>query len=394
METVYSKKSECCGCTACFSVCPKKAISMLQDERGFLYPVIDKDKCIDCGKCRKVCAFVKKHSEDKLPVAYAAKHLDHAVQRNSRSGGVFTALTDNILSSGGVIYGVAQDKDYVVRHHRATDCAGRDQFRKSKYVQSELGEAFLMVKDDLAAGRKVLFSGTGCQCAGLKSFLTLSKADCSDLLLCDVICHGVPSPKFYQSYLKYLENKRGKKLAFFEFRDKQKYDWGTCVEHYGFSDGHECYSEYYANLFGDGLILRESCFSCPYSSIQRETDITLGDFWGVEELFPPKYYKDGCSLILVNTKKGAAMLEACKQALELSPVPLENVMQPRLRSSAEKPGLYEIFWEEYASYDFSDILRKYGRNSLTFRGKLKKGVWDILKFPYRCIRKIFRMIAG
>jgi len=223
MINLFSDKSNCCGCSACFSICPKNAISMLPDEEGFLYPHIDTTKCIECGLCKKVCAFQSPYdvtkSNPQLNV-YAVKHRNEDVRQYSQSGGAFTALSDVTLSEGGVIYGATFGNDWHVKHGRAQTPAERNCFRGSKYVQSDLDSIFYQVERDLNQGEKVLFSGTPCQCAGLKSFLLFKKIDLSNLLLVDIVCHGTPSPLLWSDHLKSLEKKHKSKIKNIFFEQK------------------------------------------------------------------------------------------------------------------------------------------------------------------------------
>ena len=203
IDTAYldGKKNECCGCTACMSVCPRKAISMSPDDKGFLYPVIDKDKCIECGLCTRTCSFGKTshkfHSDVPLK-AYGAKHKDSDIRANSRSGGCFTAISDYVLENNGCVFGARLLDDLSVQHVLAESKSERDKMRGSKYVQSNLGNCFSVVKEKLEGGRLVLFSGTACQVDGLYAYLG---RDYENLITIDIVCFGVPSPKVLRDYL-------------------------------------------------------------------------------------------------------------------------------------------------------------------------------------------------
>ncbi|WP_024470384.1 4Fe-4S dicluster domain-containing protein, partial [Treponema pedis] len=202
MEQVYIEKEECCGCTACYAICPTHAISMETDEKGFQYPVIDQSICIDCGLCKKVCRFSKPiDNEFDIQQFFALKHRDPEVLKNSQSGGAFTVFSDYILENKGSVFGAFFDKDnFYIYHTKAETEEARNLQRGSKYVQSDLNDCFLSVKKDLQVGKKVLFSGTPCQCDGLISFLVKSKVDTKDLYVIDLICHGVPSQKIFRDY--------------------------------------------------------------------------------------------------------------------------------------------------------------------------------------------------
>ena len=232
------EKSECCGCTACVSICPHDAIIMQPDALGFLYPKIDEMKCVGCGLCEKVCAFNENYDASKnldAPIAYAARHKNIQEVETSRSGAAFIAISDYILESGGVVYGAGYAEHFRVIHKRATTKEERNEFKGSKYVQSDLNTVFRQVKKDLQNGLLVLFSGTPCQTAGLNSFI--GKRLRENLILVDIVCHGVPGPFLWRDYLTFLEKKHGSSICWVSFRDKQKYGWAAHHETFKFVNG-------------------------------------------------------------------------------------------------------------------------------------------------------------
>lgn len=225
--------SDCCGCTACASICPHKAISMEPDALGFLYPIVDDRKCMDCGLCDNVCQFNDHYDKSENlehPQAYAARHKDNNEILKSRSGAAFVAISDYVLSKGGVIYGAGYKDHFRVTHKRATTKKERDEFRGSKYVQSDLSDIFTQVKADLKNGLTVLFSGTPCQTSGLNSYV--GKKLREHLILVDIVCHGVPSPYIWRDYLSFLEKKNKGEISIVNFRDKELYGWKAHKESY------------------------------------------------------------------------------------------------------------------------------------------------------------------
>lgn len=223
--------SNCCGCTACESVCPKDAISMQPDPLGFLYPIVDESRCIDCALCEKVCSFNNNYDTSNNldePTAYGARHRDMREVETSRSGAAFIAISDYILERGGVVYGAGYGEHFRVIHKRAVSKEERNEFKGSKYVQSDLRGIFRRVKQDLQSGRQVLFSGTPCQTAGLNSFI--GKKLRENLILVDIVCHGVPGPQVWEEYLKFLEKKEGAVLVKVNFRDKNLFGWAAHKE--------------------------------------------------------------------------------------------------------------------------------------------------------------------
>ena len=230
-----TNKADCCGCTACASVCTHNAITMQPDAMGFLYPVVDAAKCVDCGLCEKVCAF-NDHYDTSLnlpqPQAYAARHKDMAEVETSRSGAAFIAISDYILENGGVVYGAGYADHFRVVHKRATTKEERDEFKGSKYVQSDLRGVFRQVRQDLKDGLTVLFSGTPCQTSGLNSYV--GKKLRERLVLVDIVCHGVPGPYIWRDYIAYLEKKQGAEICWVNFRDKQEFGWAAHKETFKF----------------------------------------------------------------------------------------------------------------------------------------------------------------
>lgn len=218
--------ADCCGCTACASICNHDAITMEPDALGFLYPKVDESKCTECGLCEKVCAFNSNYdttSNFQEPLAFGARHKDLAEVMKSRSGAVFAAISDFVLETGGVVYGAGYTDHFRVVHKRAVTKEERDEFRGSKYVQSDLNGVFRQIKKDLQDGLTVLFSGTPCQTSGLNSFI--GKKLRKNLILVDLVCHGVPGPYLWRDYISYLENKEGSPIAWVNFRDKQQFGW-------------------------------------------------------------------------------------------------------------------------------------------------------------------------
>lgn len=230
--------SDCCGCSACASVCAHNAIVMQPDALGFLYPKVNKDLCVGCGLCERVCSFNPNYDKTMnlaLPNAYAVRHKNMDEIERSRSGAAFVAISDYILENGGVVYGAGYAEHFRVIHKRATSKEERDEFRGSKYVQSDLNNVFRQVKEDLKNGLIVLFSGTPCQTSGLNSFVGKKLRD--NLFLVDIVCHGVPSPYIWDDYLNFLEKKQGQKICWVNFRDKQEFGWTAHKETFKFVNG-------------------------------------------------------------------------------------------------------------------------------------------------------------
>ena len=289
--------------------------------------------------------------------AYAVKHKNEAVRAASRSGGVFTALTDAVLDAGGVVYGCALDEHFEAEHRRAATREERNTFRGSKYVQSRMGDAYLQVKADLENGTPVLFSGTPCQVDGLLSFLQAAHVDRTKLITLDILCHGVPSPRVWRDYLQYVSN--GKAVASVDFRDKTRFGWRDSVDTVVLQEGETRSSKNYNTLFYGHNTLRESCFVCPYKTTQRTSDITIGDYWGIEKLDASLDDDKGVSLVLLNTERGEALWNSCKGNLLVEEFPLALSLQPVLRGNFPRPVSRNAFWADYARLPFAQVLQKY-----------------------------------
>lgn len=379
-----TNKADCCGCTACASVCAHHAISMEPDALGFLYPKVDTEKCTNCGLCEKVCAFNSNYDKSlnlAQPLAYAARHKDMKEVETSRSGAAFIAISDYVLDNGGVVYGAGYTDHFRVIHKRATTKQERDEFKGSKYVQSDLNHVFLQIKKDLKDGLTVLFSGTPCQTAGLNSFI--GKKLREHLILVDIVCHGVPSPYIWKDYITYLEKKHKDSICQVNFRDKQLYGWTAHHETFKFSNimREKLIPKSFTYLFYEHIMFRLSCGVCPYTNTRRPSDITIADFWGWEKTDPNIDTDDkGVSLILINTKKGSMIFDSIKSQMITIPAKLEDCLQPNLQHpSAIHPKRMQ-FEHDYQRKGFSYIMRKYGDIGWKYKvGQIKQNLTRRIK---------------
>lgn len=342
-------QEKCFGCTACTCACPTEAIKMEKDERGFLYPVVDNNLCIDCGKCERICIYMnRKIKNQRFIAAYAFIHDDKKVLEKSASGGLFTALSDNILSRDGVIYGAIMNDKIQICHSRATTKEERDLMCGSKYVQSNLDRIFVQVKNDLQAGKYVLFTGTPCQIDGLKSFL--DSMDTSKLYTCDLICNGVPSPLIWEENIKLIEKKYRKKVLQYKFRPKE-WGWSVHREIAYLEDNKKLYSTFYSDLFRNiyygRLVMRKSCNICPYTSLNRVGDITMGDCRNIEKLYPEMKTFAGVSLAILNSEKGKQLFMEVSENARIYPVDIEKIKQPPMIAPGKTSKHSEMFWKNY-----------------------------------------------
>lgn len=383
-------KADCCGCTACASVCAHEAITMQTDAMGFLYPVVDETKCVDCGLCDKVCAFNDHYDTSQnllTPDTYAVRHKNMDEVATSRSGAAFIAISDWVLQHGGVVYGVGYTDHFRVVHKRATTKEERDEFKGSKYVQSDLRGVFRQVKQDLKSGLIVQFSGTPCQTSGLNSYI--GKRLRENLYLVDIVCHGVPGPYIWRDFIAYLEKKHGSEICWVNFRDKQEFGWKAHQETFKFVNGGGKMK--YTYLFYQHIMFRKSCGNCHFCNTRRPSDITLADFWSGKNVAPEWYNDDkGLSNVFVNTEKGRKLFEAIKNDLDIIPCKLEDCIQPNLQHPSEIHPLREQFEKDYKQKGFKFILKKYCTpswqeklKSLRSRISLKSRIIRIIKLIRR-----------
>lgn len=306
-------KDNCTGCTACYNICPKQAITMRENEEGFLYPVIEEKLCIECGKCAQVCPVLAPEYDNLKPVCYAA-YAKNEIRMKSSSGGIFTILAKEIINQGGWVCGAAYDENFNVKHILVDQEDELEKIRGSKYVQSDIGHMFMSIKEKLDCGETVLFTGLPCQVAGLKKYLN---KDYVQLVTVDLFCHGVPSPKSYHKYLDAVAS--GKKIIDVNFRNKENYGWSSSST-ISFEDGTQYKNSHKNDLFYNAFLpcmsVRKSCGTCMFSHIPRQSDISIGDYWGVEKYIPELNDGKGVSAVLVNNEKGKALWEKIEGDLE------------------------------------------------------------------------------
>lgn len=366
-------RRDCCGCSACASICAHNAISMEPDAMGFKYPVVDVSKCVDCGLCEKVCAFNENYDKSlnlQEPLAYGVRHKDMNEVATSRSGAAFIAISDWVLDNDGVVYGAGYTGHFRVVHKRATTKEARNEFKGSKYVQSDMNDVFRQVKIDLKAGLKVLFSGTPCQVAGLASFV--GKKLRENLYLVDIVCHGVPAPNIWRDYLAYVEKKYNDTAIAVDFRDKTELGWAAHRESFTFKSG-KVHRNTYTYLFYEHIMFRPSCEKCHYTNLQRPSDITIADFWGWEKTDNTINSDDkGISLVFCNTNKGRDLYSVIKGSVNYVPVKIEDCLQPNLQHPSIMHRDCADFECRYKKHGFLHIAKRYG--DLGWRYVLKRSV--------------------
>ncbi len=366
----------CNGCHACINICPHNCIKMEEDSEGFLYPHIDVSMCVKCGLCEKVCSLNVIKKEHPV-ISYACINGDDSIRMCSSSGGVFTLIAEKVINTGGVVFGAAFTEDYrTVRHVYVDRKEDICLLRGSKYVQSEIGCAFQEAKEFLEANRLVLFTGTPCQIGGLKRFL---RRDYPNLLTQDIICHGVPSPLVWKKYLTMREQKANSSVRRMFFRHK-KYGWKTFSVLFSFSNNTEYVGsknrDPYLRGFIRNLFLRPSCYNCQYKSVEHESDITLADFWGIEDVDASYFDNKGTSLVLIQSKKGKQLLNSISDLMRIQEVQLSEAIQNNAaicHSATHHPNR-ERFFAELRTDNTEKVMKKYCTTSALQKMKKIPGV--------------------
>lgn len=357
-----NRPEKCSGCTACSQVCPKQCITMQEDAEGFVYPKVDQKVCIQCGRCKLVCPILHHDGGNAPEKVLAEKNKNEKIRSSSSSGGVFYELAKQFIQNGGVVYGCALDANMVARHVCVDTVEGLDKLKSSKYVQSDMGNTMSEIKKRLLSGEKVLFSGTPCQTAGLRNYLG---KDYEMLLVIDVLCHGVPSPKLFTDYLEYLSKQYGGgKPISVNFRNKQR-GWKRLYMEVCFDNGkrHYIYSGYdrYEGMFLNNLSLRPSCYECKFTKTERFGDITLGDFWGIGKKYPQWDDDKGISVVMLNTEKGTVAYEQIADLFEGREEELDTAKagQRTLYAPTQKNSNRDAFYKLYAEQGCKKALEQY-----------------------------------
>ena len=373
VPVLFERPSQCCGCRACLEVCPACAIDMYEDESGFKYPVIDREACVRCGRCKRVCGFQHELSCGSTDQCYAAATSDAEIEK-SASGGIFGALARAMVSRGGVVFGCAYEIDDAglhVRHRSARTLTELEGMYGSKYVQSSTEDCFGEVERELRSGGEVLFSGTPCQVAGLRGYLG---CEYEGLIAVDLVCHGVPSERMLREY---LSTEYGGDISDVRFRPKCN-GWddslrlqlvGPDVPRGSVPSENSSYYDLFLGL----RTLRDSCYECPFAGPLRAGDLTIGDFWGVDEVRPdlleqaggPFSLRHGVSCLLVNTARGAQWLESLGSEIEREPVSLEDIAShnEQLRHPAEMPDDRSDFLRAFADGGWASVDKLWRRKA-------------------------------
>lgn len=379
-------KSKCCGCSSCVQRCPKQCISMKEDEQGFLYPIIDTLSCIDCGLCEKVCPMLNPSLTKEPLQVLAAKNKNEEQRLKSSSGGMFILLAKHIIEQGGVVFGARFDQKWEVEHCYAETIEELEPLMRSKYVQSDIGNTYKEAEIFLKQGRQVMFVGTSCQIAGLKKFL---RREYVNLFAVDFICHGVPSPGIWRKYLEEIKSLQSSSvITGINFREKQLggYSW----KKYGFEVRSKSPSKgdkntvlksgiFYENIFMRGflsnLYLRPSCYKCTAKNGASGSDLTIADFWGIQNYHPEFDDDKGTSLIFVHTDKGKTVIERLKTKIDILESNMSEAIEsnPSYSRSVSIPEKYSLFWKTFTKSE-SVFISVMATMKLSIKDRIKRKV--------------------
>ena len=362
-----SRKEECCGCNACGDICPKSAISYQIDIEGFWYPKVDSDKCIGCGLCEKVCPIItvckSRSMNEQEPECYAAEHKSVEVIFNSTTGGMFSALADDMYGQKGYVGGAIHNDDFSVSHIISNDRNDLRRLRRSKDLQSNAEGFYKQVKGLLDSGKKVLVCGVPCQIAALLNYVG---KDYENIVTVDLVCAGVNSPKVWRKYLDYIEELNGSKIVWTENKSKE-YGWDKLTQKFVFENGNEYFDTQQTSLFTRGYIVshlycRPSCYECNFKGFPRIADITIGDFWGITKHSKRHNSNMGTNLVMINSSKGQAYFNKTKKRVNIEKTPLEWALSgnPALSNSISRlSDKRNNFFDDLDKIPFDELVEKY-----------------------------------
>ena len=372
---------DCVGCGACANACPKDCLNMVADKCGFLHPEIQTKDCINCGACERACPIINKSKKESLRVqAFAAYSENESVRLSSSSGGLFYTIAKHIIENGGIVYGAAFDENLFLSHKGVDSIEDLHMLQGSKYIQSDIKLCFREIKTHLTANKPVLFCGTPCQVEGLLHFL---QKPYENLFTLDFICHGVPSPKAWQEYIKYQEKEFSSKACSAYFRDKSN-GWLLFSSKLEFENETE-YLQIHKNdpfmkAFLQNISLRKSCYSCKFKTVNRNSDITMGDLWGIHKILPDLTDDKGVSVAFIQSEKGNTLLMRVNDDLYLRDVSADIVIE---NNNAMVKSVYEHNFRDY-------FFKNLGKQSL------EKIVSDCINPSYivRLKRKLYQIISN
>lgn len=382
---------KCTGCQACVQLCPQKCISLKTSYDGFLYPMINESDCTMCNLCIQSCPMNSPVKVDNIPRSYAAYNINNEERLLSSSGGIFCLIAELVIENGGLVVGASYDGGFKVIHTIVNNTSDIPRLRGSKYVQSDINGSYAEVENQLISGKQVLFSGTPCQIGGLKSYL---KNDYNNLICQDIICHGVPSPKVWDKYLKMRIAQAGSNIIYINLREKSS-GWKTYSVSFKFENG-KIYKKQFRkdlmmNVFLRNLCLRRSCYQCYYKTLHRQSDITLADYWGIHESMPEMDDDKGTSLVIINSSKGQKLFDEIKEKIVFCQTDINDIGKKHNKaalSSVPCDHRRSEFFSLLDTVSFNSLAHKYCSDNIIVIWKkvlqrVKKLVFLIMNYNNR-----------
>ena len=359
-------KTNCTSCTACQNICPVNAIELVEDEEGFKYPKVNIEKCINCGLCDRTCPIKNppnKEKNNKRPIMIAAYNKDNNIRLDSTSGGIFSELAEKIYKENGYVCGAIYNKEWLVEHYMSNNPKDITELRSSKYLQSDMKDNFIKIKSELQNGNKILICGSPCQIAGLYNFLGNKEYD--NLYTCDFICRGMNSPKIFKGYINALEKKYNSKVKKIKFKNKI-HGWHNFSTKIDFENG-KCYiggrylDSYMVGYLKYNAFMRPSCYACQFKDLPRIADITLADFWGIENINPKLDNDKGTSLILINSIKGEQLFQKIGNNIEYEVITSDQVFNQNvcMNKSVEMTEARKKVFENIDKITYTELSKRY-----------------------------------
>jgi len=390
MKHLKERKENCFGCGGCVSLCPLQIVSLQQDEEGFFYSVYDEDACIGCKKCLKACPGFDGLETSEEREVFALRHKDREQLEKSTSGAVFALLAQAVVGSGGAVVGARFDEEFHVVHDFANSMEAIEPLRTSKYVQSDMlkHSVYENILKQIET-QQVLFTGTPCQVDSVRRYVRAMGGNEENLILCDLICSKASSPGIWGEYISYLERECKGRLTAFSFRDK-KYGWNFArstakiggKDRSGYVDAKCSWIE----LLTKSSFCRPSCYDCPFTRVERNADLTIGDFWGIEKSIKRFADEKGVNVVIAQTPKGKAILEEILPYVDVVRSDAVACRQDRLCFPTKRPENRDEFWKVYQTQGMDGLIEKFGRRGFvkrTLYGKLlpfarKIKIYDLL----------------
>lgn len=395
-------KKNCTGCFACYNICPVKAIKMVEDKEGFKYPNVDRDKCIKCGICEKVCPVInctQGNGNSKKPTVIAAWSKDNHIRLDSTSGGIFSELARSVYKQHGYVCGAIYNKEWLVEHYISKDVEDLDNLRSSKYLQSDIKDTYKEAKELLEQGKKVLFSGCPCQIAGLYNYL--QNKEYKNLYTCDFICRGVNSPGIFKEYITELEKKYNSKVKKIKFKNKT-YGWHNFSIKIDFESGKSYIGRRNEDSFWIGYLkynafMRPSCYDCKFKGLPRNGDVTLADFWGIEKINSKLDNDQGTSMILLNSDRGKRLFDQAKDTIQYTEIISDDIFMENacIQKSVDMTEARKKVFENIDKLSYRELSNKFFpepklNEKLIIRIKANRNVRKIKSKLAPLYHKIFR----